>query len=117
MEMMVDRTVGTTGADFVTNENARPNIEVLVNTVVDKVNIQQTDDGLKAHSLDIIGLDGTRRTVSARREIIISGGSYCTPPILMRSGIGDPAKLNKHGIEPIVHAPGVGQNLRYKNPG
>nr|OQO32079.1 hypothetical protein B0A51_00617 [Rachicladosporium sp. CCFEE 5018] len=101
----------TTGADFVTNDHHRDNIEILVNTVVDKVNIRQTNDGLQAHSIDLVGPDGTRRTVHARREIIVSGGAYCTPTILMRSGIGPAAELKKHDIQALVNAPGVGQNL------
>jgi choline dehydrogenase-like flavoprotein len=103
--------VRTTGADFVTNEHHRDNIEILVNTVVDRVNIRHTDNGLHAHSVDLIGPDGTRRTVNARRKIIVSGGAFRTPPILMRSGIDSSTELQKHNIETIVDAPGVGQNL------
>ena len=31
---------------------------------------------------------------------------------MLLSGIGDPAHLEQHGIEPRVDAPGVGRNLQ-----
>lgn len=101
----------TTGADFVTNDQKRENIEILVNTVVDKINFGNVDGQMSAQSVDLVGPDGTRRTVSARKEIIVSGGAYCTPPILMRSGIGPKAVLEKMDIQCLIDAPGVGQNL------
>lgn len=101
----------TTGADFVTKDQHRDNIEILVNTVVDKINFVDQAGSLTAKTVDVIGPDGTRKTISAKNEIIISGGAYCTPPILLRSGIGPRAELEKLGIECLVDSPGVGQNL------
>ncbi|KAF2764378.1 alcohol oxidase [Teratosphaeria nubilosa] len=101
----------TTAADFVTNEQHRDNIDLLVNTVVDKVNFDHSSGIPRAVSVDVVGPDGTRETMKAKREIIVTGGSYCTPPILMRSGIGPREELEKHGIDVLVESPGVGQNL------
>jgi choline dehydrogenase-like flavoprotein len=55
---------------------------------------------------------GTARTVAPRREVILAGGAFNTPQLLMLSGIGDPAALKAHGIEPLVPLPGVGRNLQ-----
>jgi choline dehydrogenase-like flavoprotein len=44
-------------------------------------------------------------------EVILCGGSFNTPQLLMLSGIGDEAHLKDHGIECRVNSPGVGRNL------
>ena len=43
--------------------------------------------------------------------MVLAAGSYGTPAILQRSGVGDPALLRAAGIEPLVDLPGVGRNL------
>lgn len=51
--------------------------------------------------------------LTARREVILSGGAFNTPQLLMLSGIGPKAALDAHGI-PRVNGgdwPGVGSNL------
>ncbi|KAL7622686.1 hypothetical protein AAE478_006364 [Parahypoxylon ruwenzoriense] len=55
---------------------------------------------------------GTRRTATARREVIVSGGTFNTPQILQLSGIGPASELKKHRIPVVVDLPGVGKNLR-----
>ena len=107
----VFKGIRTTGADFVTNDHHRDNIEILVNTVVDKINFEKTNGELRACSVDVMGPDGTRKTFRAKSEIVVSGGAYCSPPILMRSGIGAKEELKKHNIECLVDSPGVGKNL------
>jgi choline dehydrogenase-like flavoprotein len=58
-----------------------------------------------------------------RREVIVSGGSFNTPQLLMLSGIGEREQLTKAGIAgprdragaavaDIVNLPGVGRNLQ-----
>ena len=58
------------------------------------------------------------RTVRARREVILAGGAFNTPQLLMLSGIGDPRVLDRCGIRTRVALPGVGRNLqdRYEVP-
>lgn len=52
------------------------------------------------------------RTFRARKQIVISGGTLSSPLILQRSGVGDPEKLRRAGVEPIVDLPGVGLNFQ-----
>jgi choline dehydrogenase len=51
------------------------------------------------------------KTAHATREIIVSGGAYNSPQLLMLSGIGPADELRAMGIDPIHDLPGVGRNL------
>ncbi len=56
--------------------------------------------------------NGARETVTARREIVLSGGVVNSPQLLMLSGIGPADELRRHGIAVVRDMPGVGQNLQ-----
>ncbi len=55
---------------------------------------------------------GQLQRVSATREVILSGGAFNTPQMLMLSGIGPQELLTQHGIPVRRHLPGVGGNLQ-----
>ena len=55
---------------------------------------------------------GERKTVSATREVILSGGAVNSPQVLELSGVGDGERLRELGIETAHHLPGVGENLQ-----
>lgn len=55
---------------------------------------------------------GTRRIITARREIILCAGATNSPQLLMLSGIGPEDHLRDMGIRPIHHLPGVGAHLQ-----
>ncbi len=55
---------------------------------------------------------GEIRQVHAAREVILAGGAFNTPQLLMLSGIGPSADLAQHGIAVRVDLPGVGCNLQ-----
>ncbi len=55
---------------------------------------------------------GQETIVQARHEIILAGGSINSPQLLKLSGIGPADELKAHGIEPLHHLAGVGENLQ-----
>jgi choline dehydrogenase len=55
---------------------------------------------------------GEPATISASREVILAGGAFNTPQLLMLSGIGPRETLERHGIPVRAELPGVGRNLQ-----
>lgn len=53
---------------------------------------------------------GATVRVEAGRAVL-AAGTYGTPSILLRSGIGDPDGLARVGVSPVLALPGVGRNL------
>jgi choline dehydrogenase-like flavoprotein len=55
---------------------------------------------------------GVAHTARARKEILVSGGTYNSPQLLQLSGVGPADLLRSHGIAVVLDAPGVGQDLQ-----
>jgi choline dehydrogenase-like flavoprotein len=55
---------------------------------------------------------GERVQALAGKEVILAGGAFNTPQLLMLSGIGPRAELERVGIEVRLDLPGVGRNLQ-----
>ena len=86
---------------------SRPNLDVVTGALATRVLMQ----GTRATGVEYI--QGIRETVrvNADREVILSGGAFNTPPLLMLSGIGPADHLRATGIKPVVDLP-VGKNLQ-----
>lgn len=87
--------------------SSRGNLTVEINAEVERILIEDENaQGVVYYK------NGTSHTVNASKEVILSAGTYCSPKILMLSGIGDPNELNKHGITVKKQLSGVGKNLQ-----
>lgn len=92
---------------FIDPARGRPNLDIAVKTTVLRIEI----DGTRASGVRLRDGSG-ERTVSARREIVVSAGAIETPKLLQLSGIGPADLLKPLGIEVVRDAPEVGRNLR-----
>ncbi len=57
-----------------------------------------------------VEIGGRMNRVDGKR-VTLGAGAFASPAILMRSGVGPRAELERHGIRTLVDAPGVGANL------
>jgi choline dehydrogenase-like flavoprotein len=56
--------------------------------------------------------NGDPSVIYASREVILAGGAFNTPQLLMLSGVGPRDELERHGIDVRADLPGVGRNLQ-----
>jgi 4-pyridoxate dehydrogenase len=84
----------------------RPNLTVETRALVTRVILR----GTTAAGIEYVK-DGHVLQAGAAREVIVSGGAFNTPQILMLSGIGPAAHLRQVGIDPVIDLP-VGRNLQ-----
>lgn len=68
-------------------------------------------EGKKAVGLEYKDAQGTHK-VYASKEVILSGGAFGSPQLLMLSGVGPAEHLKEKGIEVLHDLPGVGENLQ-----
>jgi choline dehydrogenase len=52
------------------------------------------------------------KQVQAAREVILCGGTYNSPQLLLLSGVGPVAEIEAAGVRPVQDLPGVGRNLQ-----
>ena len=90
---------------FIDEIRSGANLTIVGNTLVDRVLLEN------GRAVGVVALqDGKLITIGAG-TVILSGGTYNSPQILLRSGIGGSHALRSAGITPLVSLPGVGKNL------
>jgi choline dehydrogenase len=85
----------------------RQNLTVLTHALVTRVIFE----GKRATGVEIT-YDGKTRHIGVGFEVVLSLGAIQTPKLLMQSGIGDQAELQRFGIPLVQHLPGVGRNFQ-----
>jgi len=83
----------------------RPNLTIIGNAIVDRL-ILQAHRAVRV----IVSVNGTSHQIEADRFVLASG-TYGSPAVLMRSGIGAPKELRAAGVEVTREVAGVGHNL------
>ncbi|WP_411036943.1 GMC family oxidoreductase [Shinella sp. BYT-45] len=92
---------------FLEPVRSRPNLTIWTGTEVRRLVL----DGARVTGVEVLR-EGRPVTVACRGDIVLSAGAIGTPIILMASGIGPGAALQKEGVTVARDLPGVGQNLR-----
>ncbi|WP_420410133.1 GMC family oxidoreductase [Hoeflea sp.] len=85
----------------------RSNLTVLTGAMAKRIVM----NGSRATGI-VLDHNGSEKTITARREVLLSGGVINTPQLMMLSGIGAADELSAHGIETRVNLPSVGKNLQ-----
>ncbi|TFK35254.1 pyranose dehydrogenase [Crucibulum laeve] len=94
------------------NFAARRNLDIVLNTRVTRILKSVGGNSNVFRTVEIApNENASRRTIAARKEVILSAGAIGTPHILLHSGVGDSAELKALGITPHLHLPSVGKNL------
>jgi choline dehydrogenase len=101
-----------TSKAFIRPIKSRSNLTVWTESLVEKLTFGTDANGQKACTGAVINRAGISQTVTARKETILSAGAVNSPQILQISGIGPADLLKQHGIDIVMDAPGVGQNLQ-----
>src|SRR6202047_4977889 len=107
MNIAADGTRVSAVRAFLRPALSRPNLTLLLNTNVVKLNFKGTRCvGVKLMT------DGAVRDIAADKEVILAAGTINSPKLLMLSGVGDLKALRSLGIDVIANLPGVGENLQ-----
>lgn len=107
-----DLTVGrgrraSTASAFLAPARGRPNLTIETGAQATRILLQ----GARAVGVEYRQA-GRTRAAHCTREIVLCGGAYASPHLLMLSGIGPADHLRAHGIDVVADLLGVGRNLQ-----
>jgi choline dehydrogenase len=107
MNIAVDGTRVSAVRAFLRPALSRPNLTLMLNTDVMKLNFK----GSRCVGVKLM-TDGVVKDIAADKEVILTAGSINSPKLLMLSGVGDAKALHTFGIDVVENLPGVGENLQ-----
>ena len=96
----------STAVAYLNPARNRPNLVIETRAHVESILF----DGLRARGVRYRKRWKSREVSGGK--VILSGGAINSPQMLMLSGIGPADQLTAHGIDVVLDAPGVGQNLQ-----
>src|SRR6202140_36004 len=107
MNIAADGTRVSAVRAFLRPALSRPNLNLLLNTNVLKLNFRGTRCvGVKVMT------HGSVKDIAADKEVILAADAIHSPKLLMLSGVGKETTLRSLGIDVVENLPGVGENLR-----
>lgn len=105
INIATDGTRISTPFAYVDPVRDQPNLRVVGDALVERLIIE----GQRVVGV-VVRAEGTEYEIRSRR-VVLSGGAYGSPAILLRSGIGPADHLRAAGVEVRHELPGVGENL------
>src|SRR5712671_2535611 len=107
MNIAADGTRVSAARAFLRPALSRPNLTLLLNTQVVKLNF----NGTRCVGVKLM-TDGAVKDIAADKEVILAAGAINSPKLLMLSGVGEAKALRGLGIGVVENLPGVGGNLQ-----
>jgi choline dehydrogenase len=107
MNIAADGTRVSAARAFLHPALSRPNLTLLLNAAVVKLNFK----GTRCVGIKIL-TGGAVTDIAAGKEVILAAGSINSPKLLMLSGVGEAKALRALGIDVVENLPGVGENLQ-----
>jgi choline dehydrogenase len=104
---MVDGVRQTPADHYLDPALARPNLTLRAGVVVDRLRIH---DG-RIRAVEIVDEHGAARQIPAD-VVVMALGTYATPAVLLRSGLGPTTELARHGIPVVAEIPGMGRGMQ-----
>lgn len=101
-----------TSKAFLRPAKSRPNLTIWTEAQVEKLTFDKDANGALTCSGAIVNRAGQSITVQAKKETVLSAGAVNSPAILQLSGVGPAELLKEHGIDVVMDAPYVGENLQ-----
>lgn len=107
MNIAADGTRVSAVRAFLRPALSRPNLTLMLNTNVVKLNFKDT----RCVGVRLI-TGGVVKDIAADKEVILAAGAINSPKLLMLSGVGEAKALRRFGIDVVENLPGVGENLQ-----
>src|SRR5882724_1359117 len=107
MNIAADGTRVSAVRAFLRPALSRPNLTLLLNTKVVKLNFK----GTRCVGVKLMA-DGVVKDIAADKEVILAAGTINSAKLLMLSGVGEAKTLRSFGIDVVEDLPGVGENLQ-----
>ncbi len=97
---------------FLEGAEARPNLTIITHAQVTRIVLDDTTGEATATGVEYKNASGDLVRISAEREVVLSAGAVGSPHILMLSGVGPKAELERVGVDCVVDSPHVGKHLQ-----